>query len=156
MPQLEISTFPSQIFWLVLSFVILYIVLSRIVVPRISSTIKQRENEIKNNLHLSEQLFKDTEIINEEIEKVKNDTNKEAQEIINNLKNTTNKKINENSELLKKRLNQKLEKSENQIIFEKKKISKQIDKIALNISQEIIKKLSIDKKIKKKTFKIRN
>ena len=110
MPQLEISTFPSQIFWLVLSFVILYIVLSRIVVPRISSTIKQRENEIKNNLHLSEQLFKDTEIINEEIEKVKNDTNKEAQEIINNLKNTTNKKINENSELLKKRLNQKLEK----------------------------------------------
>ena len=137
MPQLEISTFPSQIFWLVLSFVILYIVLSRIVVPRISSTIKQRENEIKNNLHLSEQLFKDTEIINEEIEKVKNDTNKEAQEIINNLKNTTNKKINENSELLKKRLNQKLEKSENQIIFEKKKISKQIDKIALNISQAL-------------------
>ena len=134
MPQLEISTFPSQIFWLVLSFVILYIVLSRIVVPRISSTIKQRENEIKNNLHLSEQLFKDTEIIN-------------------NLKNTTNKKINENSELLKKRLNQKLEKSENQIIFEKKKISKQIDKIALNISQEIIKKLSIDKKIKKKHLK---
>ena len=70
MPQLEITTFPSQIFWLVISFFILYIILSRIIIPKISYVIKTRESEIKNNIHISEQLFRDTEIINEELEKV--------------------------------------------------------------------------------------
>ena len=56
MPQLEISTFPSQIFWLVVSFLILYIIMAKVIVPRISSVIKNRENEIKNNIHISEQL----------------------------------------------------------------------------------------------------
>ncbi len=53
MPQLEISTFPSQIFWLVVSFLILYIIMAKVIVPRISSVIKNRENEIKNNIHIS-------------------------------------------------------------------------------------------------------
>ena len=45
MPQLEISTFPSQIFWLVVSFLILYIIMAKVIVPRISSVIKNREKE---------------------------------------------------------------------------------------------------------------
>ena len=55
MPQLEISTFPSQIFWLVVSFLLLYLILSKIIVPRIASVLKDRENEIKNNFELSEE-----------------------------------------------------------------------------------------------------
>ena len=85
MPQLEITTYPSQIFWLVVSFLILYLIMSRIIIPRISSVIKSRETEIKNNIHISEQLYKDTEIINDELEKVRKDTETEAKEIINNL-----------------------------------------------------------------------
>jgi len=104
MPQLEITTYPSQIFWLVVSFLTLYLIMSRIIIPRISSVIKNRESQIKNNIHISEQLYKDTEIINDELEKVRKDTETEAKEIINNLKETTNKKISENYELLKKNL----------------------------------------------------
>ena len=103
MPQLEITTYPSQIFWLVVSFLTLYLIMSRIIIPRISSVIKNRESQIKNNIHISEQLYKDTEIINDELEKVRKDTETEAKEIINNLKETTNKKISENYELLKKK-----------------------------------------------------
>ena len=107
MPQLEITTYPSQIFWLVVSFLTLYLIMSRIIIPRISSVIKNRESQIKNNIHISEQLYKDTEIINDELEKVRKDTETEAKEIINNLKETTNKKISENYELLKKKLEKK-------------------------------------------------
>ena len=53
MPQLEITTFPSQIFWLVVSFLMLYLIMSRIIIPRISFVIKKRETEIKNNVHIS-------------------------------------------------------------------------------------------------------
>ena len=110
MPQLEISTYPSQIFWLVVSFLLLYLIMSRIIIPRISSVIKSRENEIKNNIHISEQMYKDTEIINNEYEETKKNIEDEARGIINHLKEITNKKINKSTELLKKRLEQKLEK----------------------------------------------
>ena len=153
MPQLEITTFPSQIFWLIVSFLILYLMLSKIIIPRISSVIKSRESEIKNNIHISEQLYKDTEIINDEIEKVKNKTETEAREIINNLKEATNKRISDNYKLLKKKLEQKLEKDEKEILLRKKEALKEINKISLSLSDEIIKKISNDKGIKKNKLK---
>tara|TARA_B100000686_G_scaffold346958_1_gene434635 strand:+ start:985 stop:1491 length:507 start_codon:yes stop_codon:yes gene_type:complete len=153
MPQLEISTFPSQIFWLVVSFLILYIIMAKVIVPRISSVIKNRENEIKNNIHISEQLYRDTEIINDEIEKIKNDTETEAREIINNLRININKKINENNQILKNKLKKKLEKDEKNIFKKKEKVLKEINKIAFNLSQEIIKKISNNKNVKKNKLK---
>ena len=153
MPQLEITTYPSQIFWLVVSFLILYLIMSRIIIPRISSVIKSRESEIKNNIHISEQMYKDTEIINDEYEEIKKKIEGEARGIINYLKETTNKKITKNTELLKKRLEQKLEKNEQEIINKKKKALKEINKISLNLSEEILKKLSNKKKLKKNTLK---
>ncbi len=153
MPQLEITTYPSQIFWLVISFLLLYLIMSRIIIPRISSVIKSRETEIKNNIHISEQMYKDTEIINDEYEETKKNIENEARQIINHLKETTNKKITKSTELLKKRLEQKLEKNEQEIINKKKKALKEINKISLNLSEEILKKLSNKKKIKKNTLK---
>ena len=152
MPQLEITTYPSQIFWLVVSFLILYLIMSRIIIPRISSVIKSRESEIKNNIHIAEQMYKDTEIINNEYEETKKNIENEARGIINHLKETTSKKINNSTELLKKRLEQKLEKNEQEIINNKKKVLKEINKISLNLSEEILKKLS-NKKRKKETLK---
>ena len=134
MPQLEITTYPSQIFWLVISFLLLYLIMSRIIIPRISSVIKSRETEIKNNIHISEQMYKDTEIINNEYEITKKKIESEARSIINHLKETTNKKITTKTDLLKKRLEQKLEKNEQEIIKQKKKTIKEINKISLNLS----------------------
>ena len=150
MPQLEITTFPSQIFWLVVSFLMLYLIMSRIIIPRISFVIKKRETEIKNNVHIAEQIYEDTKIINDEFEKIKKETQEEARTIINNLKEITSKKIIENTELLKKNLEKKLKKSEKEIFKKKNKTLKNINKISLNISQEIIKKVSSNKSIKKK------
>jgi len=153
MPQLEITTYPSQIFWLVVSFLILYLIMSRIIIPKISSVIKNRESEIKNNIHISEQMYKDTEIINNEYEETKKNIENEARGIINHLKETTSKKINNSTELLKKRLEQKLEKNEQEIINNKKKVLKEIKKISLNLSEEIIRKISNGKSGQKNKLK---
>ena len=150
MPQLEITTFPSQIFWLVVSFLMLYLIMSRIIIPRISFVIKKRETEIKNNVHIAEQIYEDTKIINDEFEKIKKETQEEARTIINNLKEITSKKIIQNTELLKKNLEKKLKKSEKEIFKKKNKTLKNINKISLNIAQEIIKKVLSNKSIKKK------
>ena len=121
MPQLEITTFPSQIFWLVVTFLMLYLILSKFIIPKISFVIKKREAEIKNSILVAEQIYEDTKIINNEFEKVKKKTQEEARTIINNLKEITNKKIIKNTELLKKNLEKKLKKVKKKYLKKKKK-----------------------------------
>ena len=45
-PPFDASTFPSQIFWLVISFTILYVVLSRVILPKLGGVIEQRKGRI--------------------------------------------------------------------------------------------------------------
>ena len=56
MPQFDPSTFSTQIFWLVLTFVALYMVLWKVVLPRISNVLEQRQEKIEDDLGRAEKL----------------------------------------------------------------------------------------------------
>lgn len=56
MPQLDFSTFPNQIFWLVITLVVIYLVLSRIALPRIGSVLAERSGTITNDIAAAEEL----------------------------------------------------------------------------------------------------
>ncbi|MEL6474201.1 MAG: hypothetical protein AAFQ21_08945 [Pseudomonadota bacterium] len=49
-PPLELSLFPSQIFWLLIFFTLLYLVLSRMILPKLGGAIERREDTIANDL----------------------------------------------------------------------------------------------------------
>jgi len=55
MPQFDVSSFDSQIFWLVVSFALLYVLMSRLVLPRIGHTIEAREAKIQADLAAAQQ-----------------------------------------------------------------------------------------------------
>jgi F-type H+-transporting ATPase subunit b len=50
MPQFDFSTFPSQIFWLVISFVALYFALGRTAIPKIAEVLEARQRKIDDDL----------------------------------------------------------------------------------------------------------
>lgn len=50
LPQLNPEWFPSQIFWLIVTFVILYVVLSRNALPRVSEVLEERQDRIDGDL----------------------------------------------------------------------------------------------------------
>lgn len=56
MPQLEFSTFPNQIFWLVLTLLAIYFILAKVALPRISSVIAERQGTLTNDLAAAEDL----------------------------------------------------------------------------------------------------
>lgn len=56
MPQLDFATFPNQIFWLVVTLIVIYFVLSRIALPRISSVLAERQGVITNDIAAAEEL----------------------------------------------------------------------------------------------------
>lgn len=54
MPQLEFATFPNQILWLVVALVVLYLILSRVALPRIGSVLAERTGTITNDIAAAE------------------------------------------------------------------------------------------------------
>ena len=56
LPQLDVATYPSQLFWLLLSFVALYLLLSKVALPRVSEILESRQERIDNDLAKAQQL----------------------------------------------------------------------------------------------------
>lgn len=55
MPQLDFSTFPNQIFWLVVTLIVIYFLLAKIGLPRIASIITERRSTIERDLEKAEE-----------------------------------------------------------------------------------------------------
>lgn len=56
MPQLDISTFPNQIFWLLITLAVIYIILSRVALPRVAAVLSDRQGTITKDLATAEDL----------------------------------------------------------------------------------------------------
>jgi len=61
MPQLDGSTWASQIFWTALALFILYKVLTKTILPRISGALEDRHNAIADDLDAAAELKKQAE-----------------------------------------------------------------------------------------------
>ncbi|MDE0780003.1 MAG: F0F1 ATP synthase subunit B' [Alphaproteobacteria bacterium] len=61
MPQLDPATFASQVFWLVVSFVVLTLILWRVALPRISSTLENRQQRIDSDITRAEEIATEAE-----------------------------------------------------------------------------------------------
>ena len=55
LPQLDFGTFPNQIFWLAVTLVIIYLVLTRVALPRIGAVLAERSGTITNDLAAAEE-----------------------------------------------------------------------------------------------------
>jgi len=56
MPQLDPSTWANQIFWLVLALIAIYMILSRVALPRIAAILAERQGTITNDITAAESL----------------------------------------------------------------------------------------------------
>ncbi|MGY9026628.1 MAG: F0F1 ATP synthase subunit B family protein [Candidatus Puniceispirillales bacterium] len=125
LPQLDLETYPSLIFWSIISLLIGYILMAFIVTPSIQSIINIRETNIQNDLIKAKNS-------NEEAQIIKNTLSYKQEEIKLNSQNIINQAISEAKTLLdnseKKILNkmnvkileaeQKIHKSKNEVISE--------------------------------------
>jgi F-type H+-transporting ATPase subunit b len=62
MPQLnQIDTFPSQIFWLLVTFVALFVFLRFVALPRIASVLEARREQVEGDLDRAARLKKEAD-----------------------------------------------------------------------------------------------
>ena len=83
MPQLNPEFWISQIFWLTLTFGILYLVLSKLILPKISRNLESRKSQILENIEAAEKQREDSEKKLKEYEEIITKSKLEAKNIFN-------------------------------------------------------------------------
>jgi len=141
MPQLDPEFWISQIFWLTLTFTILYIILSKIILPKISTNLELRKSQIQENIEAAEKQREDSETKIKEYESIITKSKIEAKNIFKDTREKAIKDINYKREILEKQINEEIKKVEDEIIIFKKTASEKINKIAIDTSSEILQKL---------------
>jgi len=141
MPQLNPEFWPSQIFWIIIIFLTLYVILWKIFLPKISYSIENRKSKVVNDLNDTQKLKDNAENKLKEYDKIIEDSKKEAKKIIED-----NKKIlNDDIENKKQKFNLEIEKEiqtvEKEIHTLKKNSVLNINKIAIEISGELVKEI---------------
>jgi len=141
MPQLNPEFWTAQIFWLVVIFVGLYLIISKIFLPKITFSIENRKSRIVNDLNEAQKLKGNAEKKLKEYKQIVEDAEKEAKKIIEE----SNKNLLLDLEKNKKKINDEIEKEIQNTELEIKNLNKtsisKINKIAEEVSGEIVKQI---------------
>ncbi len=152
MPQLDISAFAPQIIWLIITFLILYILMSKIALPRIGNILEQRQARIDDNLEMAQNLRKESDVDAESYEKTIEEAQEKARRIIQETANEMSIESSRRQEELGIRLSNELEVAEDRISEVKVATIKKIHELAEGVTSDIMKTL-IEEKPSKKELK---
>jgi len=141
MPQLNPDYWVSQIFWVILIFGTLYVILWRIILPKINVNLENRKSQILTDLDDAQKFEDQSKEKLSEYNQILNQAKQEAKKILDG----TRKKINRDIESKKNQFNleikKEIEKAEKEIKIIKLSSIEDINKIAIETSSEIIRKI---------------
>ena len=141
MPQLNPEFWVSQIFWLTLTFGILYVVLSKLILPKISANLELRKSQIQENIEAAEKQRESSESKLKEYDEIILKSKLEAKNIFKDAREKALKDVNSKKEILDKQINEEINNAEIEIQILKKSASEKINKIAIETSSDLIKKI---------------
>ena len=141
MPQLNPEFWISQIFWLTFIFGALYVLLLKFILPKISNNLETRKSQIVENIESAEKQRKESDQKIKDYENIINEVKIEAKNIFNQAREKILKDINNKKESLKKEIDQEIKKAETEILELKNKSPEKINKIAIETSADLIKKI---------------
>ncbi len=144
MPQLDPKYWFSQAFWLTITFATLYILISKLFIPKIKNNIDDRERKIKDDLEKAQYYKGNSEIKNKEYEKAIEKSNKEISKMINDTRKKLEKDIQIKKQSIEKQINDEIKKTENEIKDLKQNSISSIEKISEELSSKMIKEITGD------------
>ena len=141
MPQLNTEFWSAQIFWLILIFSILYLVIWKIFLPKITYSIENRKSRIINDLDAAQKLKESAEQKLKEYNKIIEDSKHEAKKIIEEGRKKLEIDIGNKKKDLNSQLDKEIAAVEKEIKDLKKTSISSISRIASETSSELMKKI---------------
>ena len=141
MPQLDPEFWFSQIFWMVITFGVLYLILSKIVLPKISDNLETRKSQVLENLEIAEKQRNQSEAKLKEFDNIILKSKIEAKNLFNESRKKLLDDINSKKQKLEEEIDKEVKIVESEINELKNKSAEKINKIAIETSADIINQL---------------
>jgi F-type H+-transporting ATPase subunit b len=142
MPQLDISTWPPQLFWLAVTFFALYFVISRVAIPRTGGVIALRKSTIDGDLARAQNLKAETENAVRSYEAALADAKAKANAIATENRNTLNAEIEAERAKLDAALGAKIATAEKKVMASRDKALQDVSGMAAEIAAQIVQQLT--------------
>jgi F-type H+-transporting ATPase subunit b len=141
-PPFAKETFASQIFWLVICFVALYLLIARIAVPRIAGILEQRTKRIEDDFAEAQRDKQESEAALVAYEKALADARSRAQAIGTEIRDKVHAEAEENRKALEGKLNAQLAEAEKSIASTKSAAMTNVRGIAVDAASAIVERLT--------------
>ena len=142
LPQLDFNTYPSLVFWSVVSLIIGYILMKYLVTPNIKSILNNRETNIQNDLVKAKTSSQETEKIKENIINYQAELKSRSQLIVNQALSETKQNIEKKEKDINQKLNEKVVQAEKQIMETQKLVIKEVISNAEELTAKVIQNLT--------------
>ena len=142
LPQLHSPDFAPQLFWLVLTFALLYWIMSRIALPRIGEVIEERRDRIQRDLAAAGRLKGETDKALETYEKALAEARGSATAIARQTRDDLATEVDKERKVLEADLSRKLAEAESAISATKAKALESVKDIASETATDIVKALT--------------
>jgi F-type H+-transporting ATPase subunit b len=142
LPQLNPESFPSQLFWLAITFAFLYFVMSRIALPRIGTVIEERRDRIADDLDKAAELKTQAEEAGRAYEKAVADARAKARALADDSRRKVKAETDKMRADAETGLSAKLAQAEKQIAQTKTAAMTNVSAIAAETAQAIVQKLA--------------
>jgi F-type H+-transporting ATPase subunit b len=142
MPQLDLSTWPPQLFWLAITFLALYFVISRVAIPRTGGVIALRKSTIDGDLAAAQKLKSETDAAIKSYEAALAEAKAKAQAINIENRNTLNAEIEAERAKLDAALGAKISAAEKKVAASRDKALGEVADMAAEIAGDIVQQLT--------------
>jgi F-type H+-transporting ATPase subunit b len=142
MPQLDPAVFSPQLFWLFVSFAVLYFVMVRFALPRIGRVIEERSDHIADDLDQAEKLRAQAEVALAEYEAALARARAQAQTISQEMRAKLNKETAEQEARMNERLMARLAEAESRISATRASAMENLETIAADVAGAVVERLS--------------
>lgn len=144
MPQLDFSTFPNQIFWLVVALVATHLILTKIALPRIAAVLAERQGTITNDIAAAEELKQKAAEAEEAYEKALSDARAEANRIAAETKAEIQAEVDSAMEKADAEIAERTAESEKKIAEVREGASQAIREVAKDTTKAIVQAMGVD------------
>ncbi len=144
MPQLNFETFPNQIFWLVLTLVAIYMILSRIALPRIGAVLSERQGTITNDIAAAEDLRNKAGEAEAAYDKALADARAEAQRIAQKARDEIQTELDAATAKADEEIADRTADSEEEIAAIRAEASSNVREVARDTAAEIVRALGME------------
>jgi F-type H+-transporting ATPase subunit b len=140
-PPFNKETFASQLVWLAITFVLLYVLMSRVALPRVGGIIEARARRIQDDLAEAQKLKDETETAMTAYEKTLAEARANAQAIAAKTRDSLMAEAEQRRKTLEEGLQRKLEEAEKSIAATKAAAMSNVRSIATEAASSIVERL---------------